>query len=144
MSEVTWKTRYIRFVKTGEKEKTSVWAVESIASGSHLGSIEWHGPWRQYVFSPVVGAVFNGACLGNIRLFIDNRMKDHRNHLTAGKGSERVNRVELKRDLRALNERYLAIKDSDRLEDKKEAARLLQLHENVRMQLMEMGGGRES
>jgi hypothetical protein len=52
--------------------------------------------------------------------------------------------VELKSDLRALNERYLAIKDSDKIEDKKETARLLQLHENVRMQLMEMGGGRES
>jgi len=145
VSEVTWKTRCIRFVKTGEKEKTTVWAVESISTGNRLGVVEWYGPWHQYTFTPDVGTVYNGACLGNIRLFIDNRMKDHRNHLTAGKGSGTargcLNRVELKRDLRALHERYLAIKDSDRLEDKKEAARLLRLHENVRMQLIDMGDG---
>ena len=71
-------------------------------------------------------------------------MKDHRNHLTAGKGtppSKTTNRVELKRDLRALHERYLAIKDSEEPQDKEEAARLLRLHENVRMQLVDVGEG---
>jgi hypothetical protein len=48
---------------------------------------------------------------------------------------------ELRRDLRALHERYLAIKDSEKPEDRKEAARLLRLHENVRMQLIDMGDG---
>jgi len=144
MPEVTWKTKYLRFVVVARKEKTTVWAVESISTGNRLGIVEWYGPWHQYTFTPDVGTVYNGACLGHLRLFIDSRMKDHRNHLVAGKGtppSKPTNRVELKRDLRALQERYSAIKDSEEPQDKEEAARLLRLHENVRMQLVDVGEG---
>ncbi len=48
-------------------------------------------------------------------------------------------KLELRRDLRALRERWQAIKDSSQPEDKKEAARLLRLHEDVRMQLIDTG-----
>jgi hypothetical protein len=136
--EVTWKTKYLRFVVIARKEKTTVWAVESISTGNRLGIVEWYG---QYTFTPDVGTVYNGACLGHLRLFVDSRMKDHRNHL-AGKGTpprKPTNRVELKRDLRALRERYLLIEDSEEPEDKEEKVRLLRLHEDVRMQLIDVG-----
>lgn len=55
----------------------------------------------------------------------------------------KVTRRELKRDLRALGQRYRGIMESREPEDVKEAARLLQLHEKVRMQLVEMGDSGE-
>ena len=134
----------MRFRLAARKERTKVWVVENISSGGRLGSVEWSGPWRQYVFFPMAETVFNGGCLGDLRLFLDSRNADHQRELLAARASKpvapqgkKVDRRELRRDLRALGERYAALKDSEKPEDKEEATRLLTLHENIRQQLME-------
>jgi hypothetical protein len=49
----------------------------------------------------------------------------------------RSGKLQLRRDLKALWERYEAIKDSPEAEDKEEAKRLLRQHEHVRMELID-------
>ena|SRR5256885_11213324 len=61
--------------------KTRVWTVESKNRGDVLGLIRWFGQWRQYIFDPADGTVFNATCLSDIESFLDDAMSDWREGL---------------------------------------------------------------
>lgn len=62
--------QYIHFVKIADKPKTSIWSCKNSHHGNELGRIQWYGPWRQYVYSPTVQAVYSIGCLVDIADFI--------------------------------------------------------------------------
>lgn len=57
--------------------KTQIWSVLS-EDGDLLGTVEWYGRWRQYVFSPQPNAVFHGECLTDLSSFVTRATKEHR------------------------------------------------------------------
>lgn len=67
---------YLKFDLIRRKPKTMVYLVESLKSGDSLGEIAWHGPWRRYVFSPYNDTIFDAACLGEIKNFVDKLMQE--------------------------------------------------------------------
>jgi len=64
------RTKYMTFRLIDKKPKTTEWCVENNKSGGTLGFIEWYGPWRQYVFTPLEECVFNNDCLSEIATFL--------------------------------------------------------------------------
>lgn len=54
--------------------KTKTWMVVSKSSGTMLGRIRWHGPWRQYTFLPEGNTIWNTGCLSDINAFITEAM----------------------------------------------------------------------
>jgi hypothetical protein len=58
-------SKYLRFQQESVKagRKTAVFAVVSQSSSDVLGRIAWYGPWRQYVFYPADGTLYNLDCL---------------------------------------------------------------------------------
>lgn len=76
-----WRTnRYLRFDDAGTSRsgKTREWAVFSKSQNSLLGMVSWYGPWRQYVFEPEDGCVFNNGCLDAISDFCTEQNTAHR------------------------------------------------------------------
>ncbi len=73
--QVDKEYEYIRFVKKMGKPKTSVWTCENIKSGYELGTIKWHGPWRQYCFFVTAPAVYSAGCHEDIADFIRKAME---------------------------------------------------------------------
>lgn len=47
--------------------KTKRWRVS--AQDLFLGSIQWYGPWRKYVFVPSVDTLFDAGCLLEVAAF---------------------------------------------------------------------------
>ena len=45
---------------------------------SHLGRIQWYGPWRQYVLEPLASAIFHAGCLRDVAAFLDRANAQHR------------------------------------------------------------------
>jgi hypothetical protein len=64
------KYKYIQFIETEKKPKTSVYECRSISHGALLGTVKWYGPWRQYCFWPHHSTVFNDTCLSDIQDFL--------------------------------------------------------------------------
>ena len=64
--------RFIHFVETAKKPKTSTWECRNNSSEDRLGTVKWYGPWRQYCFFPetIDGLVFNDVCLKDICHFM--------------------------------------------------------------------------
>lgn len=58
--------------------KTSIWTVTSQTRGDRLGVVSWYGPWRQYVFEPDDGCLFNHDCLAEIAAFCYKATEAHR------------------------------------------------------------------
>ena len=54
--------------------KTKRWDVNH-TDETWLGEIEWHCPWRQYVFMPADGTIYSRSCLRDIGDFIDKEMR---------------------------------------------------------------------
>ena len=80
MSTEIRRTTYLRFdlIPTPER-KTKVVLVHSIRQGYEpLGVIRWFGRWRQYVFEPEPGAVFNPDCMDAINAVIRSLMAERR------------------------------------------------------------------
>jgi ribosomal protein S27AE len=69
---------YIEFKLTKKGEKTNFYDVLSRNSGSSLGFISWHSPWRQYVFFPDEDTIWNVGCLEEIQIFINNLMQERK------------------------------------------------------------------
>ena len=69
--------RYLRFEMVEKKPKTEVYVVSSLKEFDNevLAKISWYGKWRRYVFYPSEGTLFDSACLGEVKEFIDNLMK---------------------------------------------------------------------
>jgi hypothetical protein len=49
-----------------DSRKTDRALVLAKSNGEVLGTIHWFGRWRQYVFHPTAGTVFNPRCLDAI------------------------------------------------------------------------------
>lgn len=62
--------KWIYFEKCGDKPKTELWAVVNKSSDDALGQIEWYSAWRQYIFVPIGGTVYNDGCLETIIAFM--------------------------------------------------------------------------
>ena len=72
--------RYLRFEMVEKKPKTEVYVVSSLKEFDTevLAKISWYGKWRRYVFCPSEGTLFDAACLGEVKEFIDNLMKERK------------------------------------------------------------------
>jgi len=70
--------KYIRFEWMGGTIKTQKYACLSNSSHSHLGTVKWWGPWRQYCFFPHGNTVFNVGCMTDINDFIGQLMEARR------------------------------------------------------------------
>ena len=53
-----------------------------------------------------------------------------------------MSKAEMRRQLKAIRERYLEIAESEKPEDRQEVSRLMKEHEFLRLELLD-GGGRE-
>ena len=63
------------FVRPSPSGKTDIWAIRSVSSSEVLGEIKWFGRWRQYVFFPVDGTIWNPDCLDAVSTFVRGRTK---------------------------------------------------------------------
>lgn len=68
--------KYIYFELMKQKPKTQSWAVINKSSQFYLGVIEWYYAWRQYIFTPVEGSIYNNGCLQTIIEFINRLNKE--------------------------------------------------------------------
>jgi len=70
--QMTTRYKFIHFVETGKKPKTSTWECRNNSTEDTLGTVKWYGPWRQYCFfpEPIGGLVFNDGCLKDICHFM--------------------------------------------------------------------------
>ena len=60
-------TKYLHFDELpNDGRKTRRFHVFSVRQGTVLGRIAWFGRWRQYVFEPNPGTVFNNECLTSL------------------------------------------------------------------------------
>ena len=79
-SEDRIRTKYMTFVKVGQKPKTSKWNIVNNESGYVLGRISWYGAWRQYVVD-TCEVTFNNGCLNEISSFLTMlNMRQKANH----------------------------------------------------------------
>jgi hypothetical protein len=69
--------QYITMKRIGESESglTGLWHVKNSRDKTLLGTIRWHGPWRQYCFfpNPFGATVFSAGCLKDIVSFTKSR-----------------------------------------------------------------------
>lgn len=77
---MTSKPEYIRFeeIESLPYAKTHVWKILSVSHGGELGRVSWYNRWRQYVFFPNSGTLYNQGCLLEIRDFVQKATHDHR------------------------------------------------------------------
>lgn len=76
---MTTETEYLlfeRFLPSGRK--TPIVKVTSKSTRVALGTIRWHGPWRQYCFYPLGGTIFNVGCMTDIQTVIGELMAERR------------------------------------------------------------------
>ena len=86
-------TKYLHFDELpNDGRKTRVFHVFSVRQGTLLGLIFWLGRWRQYVFEPDPGTVFNNECLTSLadRLGYLNTM--HRPSTAGATGEQGLDR----------------------------------------------------
>lgn len=74
------ETKYMIFTRRRELErgKTQVWYVRNKTSASLLGKFIWYGSWRQYIFEPSPGTIFNHVCLLEIIKALEILNTEHR------------------------------------------------------------------
>lgn len=58
--------------------KTQIYTVHNSDSGTLLGEVRWHGPWRKYTFVPAAFTVFEEDCLRDIADFCQDQTIAHR------------------------------------------------------------------
>jgi len=70
--------KYIHFVETEQKPKTSVWSCRNNGSSNQLGTVAWHGLWRRYCFFPEPITVFSADCMRDIVDFVEGKNAEHK------------------------------------------------------------------
>lgn len=78
------KPEYLKFVDRGDlaaRRKTRVVEVVSVSSNKTLGWIKWFGQWRQYVFLPEQGTLWNPDCLRQLASEAEKMTRGHREGL---------------------------------------------------------------
>ena len=76
--------KYINFVLTEKKPKTSVYECKNNNSGDALGIIKWYPAWRQYCYFPTCPAVYSKGCLDDITHFINKISEERKAPATQG------------------------------------------------------------
>lgn len=78
--DIVRKTKWLtfRFNHLSSSGKTSVWTVGGEGDNC-IGSIDWYGRWRSYVFNPRPETIFEQTCLRDIAQFIEDENKAQRN-----------------------------------------------------------------
>ncbi len=71
---------YIEVYQTGTSKsgKTQTFSVRNRAHGDELGTIAWHGPWRQYCYSPADFTLYSAGCLRDVEGVLKGLNTDHR------------------------------------------------------------------
>lgn len=70
---------YTLFSRLPQKGVTEVWQYENRRRGIVLGTVKWHGAFRQYAFFPAGGGlVFSTGCLSDVISFINQLASDRR------------------------------------------------------------------
>lgn len=71
--------------------KTKVFEVRNKESDDFLGTIEFKGAWRQYIFSPGAERIFNNKCLNDITRFITSLTEEWKKSVCEeGKNDDRT------------------------------------------------------
>jgi hypothetical protein len=70
-----------------EGHKTDRFAVRSAHDGSNLGTISWHGPWRQYIYAPESHIIWSDGCLKDLLAFMQ-KLRDDRKTPIKSKGED--------------------------------------------------------
>ena len=70
--------KYIVFEPVQTKRRTRIWTCRNISSGATIGTVKWHGAWRQYCFFPHSDTVFSKGCLEDIGTFLNEQMAARR------------------------------------------------------------------
>jgi hypothetical protein len=65
----------IENVGSSPSGKTEVFWVRAKSNGAQLGTVKWHGPWRQYAFFPQPDTLYSAGCLNDVSSFIEDEMK---------------------------------------------------------------------
>lgn len=81
LGDIVKETEYLQFkeiVPSFPEAKTQRWLIKNKERSIPLGMILWHSPWRQYVFHPSQGMIFNTGCLKDIVDFITEHKNDRR------------------------------------------------------------------
>lgn len=65
------RSKYLHLRQIKKLPKPAVFTVETERDCFELGIIRWHGPWRQYVFTPTVEAVYSRGYLLDLAMFIE-------------------------------------------------------------------------
>jgi hypothetical protein len=68
----------VKFKHYSDSMKTKVFAVQD-ARGDELGTIQWHVPWRKYVFAPRAGTLYDEKCMREIAYACHELTEGHRN-----------------------------------------------------------------
>ena len=70
------RTKHLYFVEAPalRRNKTQRWTVRSVRSGTQLGTIKWHAPWRQYCYFDDINALYSRGCLRDIAEFLEEQM----------------------------------------------------------------------
>lgn len=74
-------SKYLEFEKLPKKwpnAKTDKWTIASKSTRAELGIIEWHSPWRRYVFYPYAGTIWDTSCLADVMTFIMLEMENRK------------------------------------------------------------------
>lgn len=69
------------------KKRTATWKVLN-TSGTWLGRISWHAPWRKYCYQPAGPQIMDAECLGEIVKFLEGVMREHKMAMEAKKRDE--------------------------------------------------------
>lgn len=78
MEGYPYKTKWLVFTRMQVfSRKTDIVFVRTLEHRT-LGQIRWHGAWRQFVFFPEAGCMFNRQCLADINAEIEKLMAERR------------------------------------------------------------------
>ena len=68
---------FLRFVEVSNPgKKTKRWKIEGELSGVILGYIEFHAPWRKYIWSMLHGTIFDVKCTEEVVQFLKGHAED--------------------------------------------------------------------
>jgi hypothetical protein len=61
------------FSKSGKTKEFEILSGEQI-----IGCIRWFSNWRKYCFYPNINTIWDSGCLGEVRIFLDEVNKQHK------------------------------------------------------------------
>lgn len=81
MGEIVRTLQYIVIIHSENKPLTKTFIVKSKHYSNKLGTIQWYGPWRQYILDTEPKCQFSAGCLEDLGTFLKELNDEHRRHL---------------------------------------------------------------